>query len=291
MNLKKLKPLKIVINSGNGAAGPTIDFLNSKLKEKGVKTNFFYVHHNPDHSFPNGIPNPLLEENRSATSYAVVKEQADFGVALDGDFDRCFLFDHKGNFIPGEYVVGLLAEIFLRKKAGATIVHDPRVIWNTENVVDLCNGNAVVAKTGHAFIKAAMRKASAIYGGEMSAHHYFKNFSYCDSGMIPWLLVWQLLSQKNLPLSGLISDRKSRFPSSGELNFTVSDTEKCLRSVRDLFSDAISIEEIDGLSVNFETWRFNLRKSNTEPLVRLNVETRGDHQLLKKNRTNKKLYR
>jgi len=282
-----LKPLKIVINSGNGAAGPTLDAINEKLTKKGVQTNFVFVHHDPDPTFPNGIPNPLLEENRSSTANAVVSEKADFGVAFDGDFDRCFFFDHLGSFIPGEYVVGLIAEVFLNKEKGATIIHDPRVIWNTIEVVGKHGGRAVVSKTGHAFVKAAMRTRDAIYGGEMSAHHYFRDFAFCDSGIIPWLLIWQHLFVSNLSLSELISERSNRFPSSGELNFTVPNAANCIERVQNYFvSEAMSIDELDGLSMSFDTWRFNLRKSNTEPLVRLNVETKGDIALLKE-KTNK----
>ena len=276
-----LKPLKIVINSGNGAAGPTLDALTGKLKEMGVRTNFVFVHHNPDPTFPSGIPNPLLTENRSSTANAVVTENADFGVAFDGDFDRCFFFDHFGDFIPGEYVVGLLAEVFLNNEKGATIIHDPRVIWNTIDVVSKCGGQAITSKTGHAFVKATMKERDAIYGGEMSAHHYFRDFAYCDSGIIPWLVVWEYLSVSNLLLSDLISERRNRFPSSGELNFKVPDAAACIERVQNhLASKATSIGELDGLSMSFDTWRFNLRKSNTEPLVRLNVETRGDDVLL-----------
>jgi phosphomannomutase len=282
VDYSRLKPLKIVISSGNGAAGPTLDEINKKFQEKDVKTNFVFVHHDPDPSFPNGIPNPLLEENRLATASAVIEEKADFGVAFDGDFDRCFFFDNSGKFVPGEYVVGLLAGVFLNQENGAAIVHDPRVIWNTIDVVGKCGGKAVVSKTGHAFVKAAMRHANAIYGGEMSAHHYFRDFAYCDSGIIPWLLVWQYLSTSNSSLADLISEQKYRFPSSGELNFTVLNAEKCIERVQIQFaSSATSTDELDGLSMSFDTWRFNLRKSNTEPLVRLNVETRGDYVLLK----------
>ncbi len=282
VSFANLKPLKIVFNSGNGAAGLTLNAINGKLKEKGVQTNFIFVHHNPDPTFPHGIPNPLLEENRSSTMDAVIKEKADFGVAFDGDFDRCFFFNHAGDFIPGEYVVGLLAEVFLNKEKGTTIIHDPRVIWNTTDVVSKCGGQAITSKTGHAFVKAVMRKSGAIYGGEMSAHHYFRDFAYCDSGMIPWLLVWEHLSVSNLSLSDLISVRRNRFPSSGELNFTVPNADTCIERVQNHFtSKAMSIDELDGLSMTFDTWRFNLRKSNTEPLVRLNLETRGDLALLK----------
>ena len=290
VDCSRLKPLKIVINSGNGAAGPTLDAINKKLVEGGVKTNFVFVHHEPDSNFPNGIPNPLLEENRLWTANAVIEEKADFGVAFDGDFDRCFVFDHSGEFIPGEYVVGLLAEIFLSKEKGATIIHDPRVIWNTLDVVGKCGGHVVASKTGHAFIKAAMRKSDAIYGGEMSAHHYFRDFAYCDSGIIPWLLIWEHLSMSNLSLSKLISERKNRFPSSGELNFKISHDAKCFERIKDHFgSSAVSIDELDGVSMSFDNWRFNLRKSNTETLVRLNVETRGDYVLLEEKTNELKL--
>ena len=282
VDCSKLTSLKIVINSGNGAAGPVVDAIKERLKEKGIRTNFVFVHHDPDPTFPNGIPNPLLKENRSLTANAVIEEKADFGVAFDGDFDRCFFFDHSGNFIPGEYVVGFIAKVFLNKEKGATIIHDPRVIWNTIDVVGKFGGKPVTSKTGHAFVKAAMRQADAIYGGEMSAHHYFRDFYHCDSGIIPWLLVWEYLSISNLSLAELISERRNRFPSSGELNFTVPNAETCMKKVQIYFaSKATSIDEMDGLSMSFDNWRFNLRKSNTEPLVRLNLETRGDDALLK----------
>ena len=281
VDCSNLKPLKIVVNSGNGAAGPTLVAINKKLNEKGVKTNFVFVHCNPDPTFPNGIPNPLLKENRSSTANAVIEEKADFGVAFDGDFDRCFFFDHFGNFISGEYVVGLIAEVFLNKEKGATIIHDPRVIWNTIDVVRKFGGKAVASKTGHAFVKAAMRQADAIYGGEMSAHHYFRDFAYCDSGVIPWLLVWEYLSTSNLSLSHLTADQKNRFPSSGELNFTVPNAAKCIERVYNHFvSKAASTDELDGLSMSFDIWRFNLRMSNTEPLVRLNAEAKNNNVLL-----------
>ena len=278
--LENLKPLKIVINSGNGAAGPTVDALNKKLEQCGLKTNFVYVHHEPNPLFPNGIPNPLLEENRFSTTRAIIEEKADFGVAFDGDFDRCFLFDHLGDFVPGEYLVGLLAEVFLKKEKGATIVHDPRIIWNTTDIINSCEGNAFVSKTGHAYIKASMRSSQAIYGGEISAHHYFRDFAYCDSGLIPWLMVWELLSSSNQKLKTLIADRKCSFLSSGEINFTVHEASKCLLGVKKFYlANAHTVDELDGLSMSFENWRFNLRRSNTEP-VRLNVETKGNKSLL-----------
>ena len=281
VSLKNLKPLKIVLNSGNGAAGPVVDKLENYLNNKCVYTDFIRVHHEPDPNFPNGIPNPLLEENRASTSEAIKKVGADFGVAFDGDFDRCFLFDNLGNFIPSEYIVGMLAEVFLNKEKSGTIIHDTRVIFNTLNVVNACGGNAVSSKTGHAFIKAEMRLQNAIYGGEMSAHHYFRDFNYCDSGMIPWLLVWELLSQNDLLLSDLIESRKKKFPSSGEMNFKVSNPQKCLQEVDKIYApSSLFVEKKDGLSASFNSWRFNIRRSNTEPLLRLNVEAKENEELL-----------
>ena len=281
VNLQSLKPLKILINCGNGAAGPTIDLLQRRLTEKNVKSNLVCINNQPDSSFPNGIPNPLLKENRKETIDMITREKADFGVAFDGDFDRCFFFDQSGDFVSGEYMVGLISEIFLKREKGASIVHDPRVIWNTIDAVKKCHGNPVVAKTGHAFLKATMRNVKAVYGGEVSAHHYFRDFAYCDSGMIPWLMVWEFLSKEKLPFSEVIANRKSRFVSSGELNFTVSDAANCLNTLKTSLSpDALLTDDLDGLSMSFENWRFNLRQSNTEPLVRLNVETRGDLLLL-----------
>ena len=283
VDLKSLNPLKIVINSGNGAAGPTLDTLTAMLEQRGVKTNFVFVNHEPDPLFPNGIPNPILEENRSSTANFVLSEKAKFGVAFDGDFDRCFLFDEYGQFISGEYVVGLLAEVFLKKEKGAVIVHDPRVVWNTLDVVRKFGGYAVASRTGHAYVKASMREAGAVYGGEMSAHHYFRDFFHCDSGMIPWLLIWELLSQSNSKLSDIISKRISSFPSSGEINFSVFNAADSLQRVKDFyFSNAAHVDESDGLSISFENWRFNIRKSNTEPLVRLNIETKNNKLLLRK---------
>ena len=281
VNIENLRPAKIVINSGNGSAGPVIDALSRVLKSRGVNFEFVKLHHNPDSTFPNGIPNPLLIENRQSTANLVRKENANFGVAFDGDFDRCFVFDHLGNFIPGEYIVGLIAKTFLRKNKPETIIHDPRVVWNTIDLVKHSGGTAVNSKTGHVYMKHTMRQTDAVYGGEMSAHHYFRDFAYCDSGMIPWLLVWELLSQSEMLLSDLVKDRRRLFPSSGEINFEVFDGSKCIKRAERLFSDgAKAVDHLDGLSISFDTWRFNLRKSNTEPLVRLNVETKGDKRLL-----------
>ena len=281
VDVKALRPLKIVVNSGNGAAGPTFDALAERLSVLAAPLEFIRVHHTPDATFPNGIPNPLLPENHPATADVVRAEAADFGVAFDGDFDRCFFFDETGQFVPGEYVVGLLASIFLEKEMGAKIVHDPRVIWNTQDTVAQAGGVAVQSKTGHAFIKQTMRSQEAVYGGEMSAHHYFRDFAYCDSGMIPWLLIAELVSHSGRSLSDWVKDRHAAFPSSGELNFKVADAEKAIENVLSAHREAAnSIDETDGVSLAFGDWRFNLRRSNTEPLVRLNVEGKGNADAL-----------
>ena len=276
VDINAFKPLKIVVNSGNGAAGPTFDAIEKRLNNNNTQIEFVRVDHNPDSTFPNGIPNPLLPENHHKTADVVKNVGADFGVAFDGDFDRCFFFDETGEFIPGEYLVGLFASIFLAKEPGSTIVHDPRVIWNTQDIVSQKGGKAEQSKTGHAFIKQTMRKHEAIYGGEMSAHHYFRDFAYCDSGMIPWLLIAELISLKGKSLGDLVKDRVLAYPSSGEINFTVKDANSSISSVLDNFkSQSKVLDEMDGYSLAFDNWRFNLRKSNTEPLVRLNIESCG----------------
>ncbi|NLC71356.1 MAG: phosphomannomutase [Desulfuromonadaceae bacterium] len=271
----RLKPLKIVVNSGNGCAGPVLDRLAEKLPFQ-----FIRLQHQPDGTFPNGIPNPLLPENRAVTSEAVRRHGADFGVAWDGDFDRCFLFDERGNFIEGYYMVGLLAEMFLKRNPGAAIIHDPRLTWNTIAIVTDLGGVPIQSKTGHAFIKERMRREDAVYGGEMSAHHYFREFAYCDSGMIPWLVTAELVSTKDRPLSALVGERIGMFPVSGEINRRVANSCGALARVEAAFPGGV-IDRTDGLSVEFADWRFNLRSSNTEPILRLNVEARGDERLMR----------
>ncbi|MCD6429674.1 MAG: phosphomannomutase [Deltaproteobacteria bacterium] len=273
-----LKPLKVVVNAGNGCAGIVLDELEARLPFTMIK-----LLNEPDGSFPQGIPNPLLPENRSLTSRAVVEHQAAVGLAWDGDFDRCFFFDENGRFIEGYYIVGLLAENLLSHHPGSSIVHDPRLTWNTIELVSENRGQAHVSKTGHAFIKDKMRELNALYGGEMSAHHYFRDFSYCDSGMIPWLLVLELISKSGRPLSALVDERIKRFPVSGEINRRLDDPQAAIAMVEKYFRGREEVKEcqqIDGLSLEFADWRFNLRSSNTEPLLRLNVESRGDQKLM-----------
>jgi len=276
VDVAALKPLKIVVDAGNGGAGRVIDLLEPHLPFEFIK-----LHHQPDGNFPNGVPNPLLVENRAAAIAAVRDHNADLGIAWDGDFDRCFFFDESGEFIEGYYVVGLLAEAFLKQQGPARVVHDPRLVWNTIDIVESLGGEAVQSKTGHAFIKERMRKENAVYGGEMSAHHYFRDFAYCDSGMIPWLLVTGLICASGQPLSTLVAQRVAAYPCSGEINRTIDDPAAVLARAEDQYREqALSIEHVDGLSMDMGDWRFNLRMSNTEPVVRLNVESRADEALM-----------
>ncbi|WP_312981148.1 phosphomannomutase CpsG [Atlantibacter sp.] len=281
VDTKNFQPRTLVINSGNGAAGPVIDALEARLQALSIPLRFIKVHNTPDGHFPNGIPNPLLPECRADTRDAVMKHGADMGIAFDGDFDRCFLFDETGRFIEGYYIVGLLAQAFLEKHPGAKVIHDPRLSWNTVDVVTEAGGTPVMSKTGHAFIKERMRAEDAIYGGEMSAHHYFRDFAYCDSGMIPWLLVTELLCTSGQSLSQLVSDRMAAFPASGEINNTLDEPASAIARVKAYFAArALEVDHTDGISMSFADWRFNLRSSNTEPVVRLNVESRGDAALM-----------
>ncbi|WP_180058003.1 phosphomannomutase CpsG [Acinetobacter sp. YH12141] len=273
----KIRPMKLVVNAGNGAAGHVIDAIEIKFKELNIPVEFIKIHHEADGNFPNGIPNPILIENRASTRDAVIKHSADMGIAWDGDFDRCFLFDEKGQFIEGYYIVGLLAQAFLLKQAGEKIVHDPRLVWNTFDIVEQYQGTAIQSKSGHAFIKDVMREHNAAYGGEMSAHHYFRDFAYCDSGMIPWLLAIAVLSETGKSLSSLVEEMIAKFPCSGEINFKVADTQATIQKIFDHYADQQpEIDQTDGVSLNFGAWRFNVRASNTEPLLRLNIESRRD---------------
>lgn len=271
-----LRPLKLVVNAGNGGAGAIIDLLAPHLPFE-----FIRVFHEPDGNFPNGIPNPLLPENRAATAEAVRAHGADFGIAWDGDFDRCFFFDHTGRFIEGYYLVGLLAKAILARHRGGKVVHDPRLVWNTVEMVEQAGGVPVLCKSGHAFIKEKMRAEDAVYGGEMSAHHYFREFAYADSGMIPWLLIAQLVSESGRSLADWVEDRMAAYPCSGEINFKVTDAKAAVARVMAHYApQSPALDHTDGISADFGDWRFNLRSSNTEPLLRLNVEARGDAGLM-----------
>lgn len=272
----KIKPMRVVMNCGNGCADTVLSRLEGQLPLELIK-----LFPEPDGTFPNGIPNPILPENRGVTAEAVLAEKADLGIAWDGDCDRCFFFDEKGRFIEGYYIVGLMAQAFLRERPGQKVVHDPRLVWNTQEMVRQAGGIPVMSKAGHAFIKERMRKEDAIYGGEMSAHHYFRDFAYCDSGMIPWLLMVQTLSLEDRPLSELIRGRMEKYPVSGEINRRVSDAHGLLEKIEANYRyKNPAIDHIDGLSMEFDTWRFNIRPSNTEPVIRLNVEVRQNKELL-----------
>ncbi len=276
VGIENLKPLKIVCTAGNGGAGDVIDAIEDLLPFRWEK-----IHHNPDGNFPNGVPNPLIEDNRPVTIEAIKKNQADLGIAWDGDFDRCFFFDEQGTFIEGYYIVGLLAEAFLKKQPGGKVVHDPRLTWNTIDIVESLGGTAVESKTGHAFIKERMRLEDAVYGGEMSAHHYFKDFAYCDSGMIPWLLVAELICVSGKPLSALVEERMKAYPCSGEINQRLASPKQVIAGITEQYSkNAKAINTTDGISIEFDNWRFNLRSSNTEPVIRLNVESKADINLV-----------
>jgi phosphomannomutase len=277
VDLPSLSRLRIVTNAGNGGAGLTLDKLEPHLPFEFIK-----VHHEPDGTFPNGVPNPMHEENRESTIDAIRRNKADFGIAWDGDFDRCFFFDENGRFIEGYYMVGLLAQTQLPRDPGSAIVYDPRLTWSTIEIVKQFGGRPVQSKSGHSFMKEVMRREDALYGGEMSAHHYFRDFFYCDSGMIPWLLVAELVATGDATLSELVDDRMEKFPASGEINRKVSDAGKAIKVIRDRYAaDAVAIDETDGVSLEFDQWRFNLRSSNTEPVIRLNVESRGDAALMR----------
>ena len=273
----KIRPLKLVMNAGNGAAGHVVDAIEAKFKQLNLPVELIKIHNDADGTFPNGIPNPILVENRDSTRNAVIEHHADMGIAWDGDFDRCFLFDEKGQFIEGYYIVGLLAQAFLLKQSGEKIVHDPRLVWNTFDVIEQYQGEAIQSKSGHSYIKEKMREHNAVYGGEMSAHHYFRDFAYCDSGMIPWLLAISVLSETQQTLSSLVEGMIEKFPCSGEINFKVADTQATIQKIFDHFADQNpAIDETDGVSLNFGAWRLNVRASNTEPLLRLNIESRKD---------------
>jgi phosphomannomutase len=284
IDLTAIKPMKLVMNAGNGAAGHVVDAIEQRFKDAGIPVEIVKIFNEQNGNFPNGIPNPILHENRAPTIDAVLEHNADMGIAWDGDFDRCFLVDEKGNFLEGYYIVGLLAEAFLAKNPGAKIVHDPRLTWNTIDVAKRGGGEAIQSKTGHAFIKERMRSEDAVYGGEMSAHHYFRDFFYCDSGMIPWLLVLELVSKTGKPLSELVKQMVEAYPSPGEINRKVSDAKAVIAAVTEKYQDqALVIDTTDGVSMEFPEWRFNLRMSNTEPVIRLNIESRADHAVLQQN--------
>ena len=267
-----------MVNAGNGGAGLVVDRLEPHLPFEFIK-----VHHEPDGRFPNGIPNPMIEENRAPTAAAIRAHGADFGLAWDGDFDRCFFFDEQRRVHRG----------LLHRR-----VCSPRCCCGASAAARWCTirgspgtpsrssspwaARRSQSKSGHAFIKQRMREVDGVYGGEMSAHHYFRRFAYCDSGMIPWLLMTQILSETGKPLSSLVGERIAAFPASGELNYRVPDSAAAMAAVESRYAaQALEVDRTDGQSYEFADWRFNLRTSNTEPLLRLNVEARGSEALMR----------
>ncbi|MDO5295354.1 MAG: phosphomannomutase [bacterium] len=282
IELPLLPRLKVVCNAGNGGAGVVLEQLRARLP-----LEMIVINGEADGHFPNGVPNPLLPECRADTARAVREHHADLGVAWDGDFDRCFFFDERGRFVEGYYVVGLLAKRFLESTPGATVIYDPRLTWNTLEIAEAAQGQAVMSATGHAFIKQAMRDHQAVYGGEMSAHHYFRDFFFCDSGILPWLFVMELMGRLNQPLSALVDDMIEKHPISGEINRRTAEPlpqilERLRQSVSAVYGPPLKEDTLDGLSWEYEQFRFNVRASNTEPLVRLNAETRAGQALLQR---------
>jgi phosphomannomutase len=271
-----LKPLRVLADAGNGAAGVAMDQLIPHLPLDVTRRHF-----EPDGNFPNGVPNPILAESRAGTEAEMRANSYDFGVAWDGDYDRCFFFDEHGTFIEGYYIVGLLAQSILADGDREGIVYDPRLYWNTLDIISGLDGRAVMCKSGHAFIKEKMRAEDCTYGGEMSAHHYFKAHWYCDSGMIPFLLVAKLVSQTGKSLGELVGQMIANYPCSGEVNSHVSDVPGTIAKIEEIYGPQGTIEKVDGLSIDLGDWRFNLRGSNTEPVIRLNVEARGDAELMR----------
>ncbi|MHA2297442.1 MAG: phosphomannomutase/phosphoglucomutase [Candidatus Hodarchaeales archaeon] len=281
VDIEKIKPLKAVLNSGNGSAGVVLPNLLEKIPQIEAIPVFW----EPDGTFPKGIPNPLLPERRADTANKIKETKADLGVAWDGDFDRCFFYDENGEFIEGYYLVAIFGEFFAKKYPGSKIIHDPRLVWATQEMVKTAGGMTVVTKSGHAFIKDRMRKEDAIYAGEMSAHHYFRDNYYADNGMIPMLLLFQILSESGKPLSALVKDLKNAYPVSGEINREVKNQKEVLERIQEVYkSRAMNITTFDGISMEFEDWRFSLRISNTEPVIRLNIETKGSIELMKQKR-------
>lgn len=281
IDVDKIKPMKVVMNAGNGCAGVALKPLMEKIPKIEVIKQFWDL----DGTFPNGIPNPLLLERRKDTTDKVLETKSDLGVAWDGDFDRCFFFDEKGNFIEGYYLVALFGDFYAKKYPGSKIIHDPRLVWATIEAVEAAGGITVANKSGHTFIKERMRKEDAIYAGEMSAHHYFKDNFYADNGMIPMLLLFQIISESGEKLSDLVKDWMARYPVSGEINVKVKSPKEILGKIEEKYvPQAKKVSKIDGISLEYDNWRFNLRISNTEPVIRLNVETRGNTKLMEEKR-------
>lgn len=273
-----IEPVRVVIDAANGMAGVMMPAILEQLPVKTVACNF-----EPDGTFPNHEPNPLLPENREFIISKVKEEQADLGIAFDGDADRCFFVDETGEFVPGDFVTAMLAEAMLEKEPGGTIIYDVRASWAVPDTVERMGGTPVVNRVGHAFIKQRMRELDAVFAGEVSGHYYFRNFFQADSGTIPALLMLELLSKRGRPLSEILQPYRERYFLTGELNTRVEDAALKLQELKEHFRDRAEISHLDGISVTGDRWHLNVRPSNTEPLLRLNLEAL-DHELMEQKR-------
>src|SRR5437588_3965768 len=265
-----MKPLRVVIDAANGMAGTMLPPVLGRLPVETVRCYF-----EPDGTFPNHEPNPLLPENREFIVRKTLEERADLGVAFDGDADRCFFVDDAGEFVPGDFVTALLAESILEKEPGAKVIYDLRASWAVPETIERAGGTPLVNRVGHAYIKHRMRAEDAAFGGEVSGHYYFRGFSQADSGVVPFLLVLELVSRKGTKLSEILRPYRERYFITGELNTPVADVPVKLQELKERFGGEGTVSHLDGLSVDAEDWHMNVRPSNTEPLLRLNLEARS----------------
>jgi len=268
VEVEAIKPLKVVIDAANGMAGVMLPPVLEHLPQLEVERFYF----EPDGTFPNHAPNPLLPENREFIVAKTLEEAADFGVAFDGDADRCFFVDDTGEFVPGDFATALFAESVLAKEPGAKIIYDVRASWAVPQTIESAGGVPLINRVGHAFIKHRMREEHAAFGGEVSGHYYFRDFSQADSGVVPFLLMLELLSKRGQKLSEILRPFRERFFITGELNTPVEDVDATLRELEQRFGAEGRVTHLDGLSVDADDWHFNVRPSNTEPLLRLNLE-------------------
>ncbi|HEY6016947.1 MAG TPA: phosphomannomutase/phosphoglucomutase [Gaiellaceae bacterium] len=270
VDVDAIRPLRVVIDAANGMAGAMLPPVLERLPLEAVRCYF-----EPDGSFPNHEPNPLLPENREFIVARTREEGADLGVAYDGDADRCFFVDDAGEFVPGDFVTALLAESILAKEPGGKVIYDVRASWAVPETIERAGGTALVNRVGHAYIKHRIREEHAVFAGEVSAHYYFRDFSQADSGVIPFLLMAELISQRGQKLSEILAPYRERYFLTGEVNSTVSDVDAKLRELEERFGPQGEVSHLDGLSVVADDWHFNVRPSNTEPLLRLNLEARS----------------
>ncbi len=276
-DLDAIRPLRVVIDAANGMAGAMLPPVLERLPVDAVRCYF-----EPDGSFPNHEPNPLLPENREFIVGKTLAESADLGVAFDGDADRCFFVDDTGQFVPGDFATALLAEAVLEKEPGAKVLYDVRASWAVPETIEQAGGIPLVNRVGHAFIKQRMRQEHAAFGGEVSGHYYFRDFTQADSGVIPFLLMLERISKAGMKLSELLQAYRERYFITGELNTPVADVDAKLRELEARFGSEGTVSHLDGVSVNADDWHFNVRPSNTEPLLRLNLEARSQSLMERK---------